>query len=626
MEKLETREGERATNKFPSPNELRAPDGAEGWRDMYPRFYLFSKELGEYEESKFWFLDNIHNPFPVPPFDIIWLEAWQLGLNQMTTRILMIPQAKGIDHRIQNGYFYVSPTVADWSDNVVDKRAKEFKARSSYYYQNWERLYSIWYENMQRVINDAKNLEVRLPDYVDISLDYLSNKSLSPAHILHVNFRHLIDLAFEAEAQRHFEFANLAYASLLAFMDFMKEKFPEIKDSTIVKMVQGIDTLMLRPDEELRKLAKLACELGLAERFASASSWDNLTEKLKKDEPGRSWLQSCSNAEYPWFYVHSGPTPNREYFYFKSWMEDHSFPLLTLKTYVSKLEKKENIDRDLPGLLAERERIRQEYRDLLPERDVEAYDSLLKLSESTYRYAEDHVFIVSNWFRTVFYLKINEFAKLLADAGFISEVDDLYYFHYLEVDEMLKALEISWATMNPSATKHDWMQTARKRKAILEHLKVAKPPPALGVPPKVVTDPYMIMLWGITGDKIKEWLRAFETSGSQEGRGTKMLGGFPASSGKIEGVARVILDTDGLRELREGEILVCPITSPNWGPFLPKVRAIVTDNGGIMSHAAIIAREYSVPAVVGTGFATRLIKTGEKISVDGTDGKVYILG
>ena len=77
--------------------------------------------------------------------------------------------------------------------------------------------------------------------------------------------------------------------------------------------------------------------------------------------------------------------------------------------------------------------------------------------------------------------------------------------------------------------------------------------------------------------------------------------------------------------MREGEILVCGSTSPAWAPIFPKIQATVTDVGGVMSHAAIICREYGVPAVVGTGRATALIKTGQRIRVDGAAGLVTVL-
>ena len=77
--------------------------------------------------------------------------------------------------------------------------------------------------------------------------------------------------------------------------------------------------------------------------------------------------------------------------------------------------------------------------------------------------------------------------------------------------------------------------------------------------------------------------------------------------------------------MQAGEILVCTITSPAWAPIFSKIAATVTDIGGIMSHAAIVSREYGLPAVVGTGTATSRIKTGQRVRVDGSSGTVQIL-
>jgi len=77
--------------------------------------------------------------------------------------------------------------------------------------------------------------------------------------------------------------------------------------------------------------------------------------------------------------------------------------------------------------------------------------------------------------------------------------------------------------------------------------------------------------------------------------------------------------------MRDGEILVCPVTAPSWAPVFSKIRAAVSDIGGTMSHAAIVAREYGMPAVVGTGQATRRIRTGQRLRVDGDQGIVTIL-
>jgi pyruvate,water dikinase len=75
-------------------------------------------------------------------------------------------------------------------------------------------------------------------------------------------------------------------------------------------------------------------------------------------------------------------------------------------------------------------------------------------------------------------------------------------------------------------------------------------------------------------------------------------------------------------KLEAGDILVCPMTSPVWSVLFPSIGALVTDTGGILSHPAIIAREYRVPAVVATGNATRLLRDGQIVTVDGTMGSV----
>jgi pyruvate,water dikinase len=126
-----------------------------------------------------------------------------------------------------------------------------------------------------------------------------------------------------------------------------------------------------------------------------------------------------------------------------------------------------------------------------------------------------------------------------------------------------------------------------------------------------------IMLWGVTTDRVRDW------AGQEEG-GTE-LNGAAASPGTVEGVARVVRTLAELAEVRDGEILVCGSTSPAWAPIFSKIKATVTDVGGVMSHAAIVCREYGLPAVVGTGRATSMIRTGQTIRVNGTAGVVTLV-
>ena len=101
--------------------------------------------------------------------------------------------------------------------------------------------------------------------------------------------------------------------------------------------------------------------------------------------------------------------------------------------------------------------------------------------------------------------------------------------------------------------------------------------------------------------------------------------GFPGSAGIVEGRVRVMLDADQGAELQAGEVLVTTVTNVGWTPLFPRAAAVITDVGAPLSHAAIVARELGIPAVVGCGNATMLLKTGDLVRVDGTAGTVELL-
>ena len=139
---------------FMDPHDVPAIPGTEGWEKLYPYQYQFSKEDPEraaFESSQIWFYDGLHYPEPHYPFDLLWDEAWSLALSQYNTRHWLIPPALGIDHRIVNGYVYISPVgVPDPAD--IPKRVPHFMERAGYYFQNWDSLYEKWKKKMTAVI------------------------------------------------------------------------------------------------------------------------------------------------------------------------------------------------------------------------------------------------------------------------------------------------------------------------------------------------------------------------------------------------------------------------------------------------------------------------------------------
>lgn len=104
------------------------------------------------------------------------------------------------------------------------------------------------------------------------------------------------------------------------------------------------------------------------------------------------------------------------------------------------------------------------------------------------------------------------------------------------------------------------------------------------------------------------------------------LKGFPGAAGRVEGIVRVLTNPEEGEKLQPGEILVASTTNVGWTTLFPKAAAIITDVGASLSHAAIVARELGILAVVGCGNATTRLKTGDRVIVDGGQGIVYILG
>ena len=216
---------------------------------------------------------------------------------------------------------------------------------------------------------------------------------------------------------------------------------------------------------------------------------------------------------------------------------------------------------------------------------------------------------------------MREFARLLHRSNYIKDPEDIWFLKRGELDDVIYEVCIEWANRAPARAPHYIPKLIERRKAVYKELLEWTPPPALGEPPDVITEPFTIMLWGVTNSTIDSWLQQQEAI-ADSGKEVK---GFGASPGIVEGRAKVIKDLSEIKELEQGDILVCKATSPSWAPVFGMIKATVSDLGGIMCHAAIVSREYQLPSVVGTMYGTTVIKTGDWIRVDGNSGVVTIM-
>ncbi len=604
------------TRGFASPFELAAPAGCEGWESMYPYYALFRHERRDAEEARGWFRDGMHFPEPMYPFDFVTADSPYLSLGQANSRIFVVPPSLGIDHRVLFGWVYMSANpVTDPAE--VGRRAELFGQRAGFYFQNWDELYGRWQRKVEQAIADLAALEVpELPEIEDESV-VTEARGVGSSHRLLVAYHRLLE-SIDLIWQYHFEFLNLGYAAYLVFYELCKQHFPDIADQTIANMLSGVDVVLFRPDEELKRLSASAIEAGIADAIlsgASASEAD-LRVALAPSTAGRQWLSDWDAVKTPWFHYSNG---NGFYHHHRSWIDDPDVPLAHLRGYVERLEAGEDIARPLAEVSAERERIVAEHRELLDGDARGAFDQSLGLARVVFPYVESHNFYIEHWYHTVFWNKAREFGALLERHGVLADAEDLFYLQRHEVLDALVDVRLAWAAGSAPRGPGYWPPIVARRKRIMEAMRRFVPPPALGSVPDVITDPMTIMLWGITTERVRQW------AADHEGDGGRTLKGFAGSPGLVEGVARVVLGVEQLGELEPGEILVAPVTSPSWTPVFGKIGAAVSDIGGIMSHAAIVSREYGLPAVVGTGDATARIRTGDRLRVDGDTGTVTIL-
>ncbi|MCS7172734.1 MAG: PEP-utilizing enzyme [Armatimonadetes bacterium] len=599
--------------RFPSPFEVEAPPGAEDWHEMYPPYVRFTPERRAEDEARLWFYNGMHFPEPVAPFDLLVPEIWYIAIGEMNSRLFCIPPAMGVDFRVLNGYVYIS-SVSVTDPQKIQERAQLFNERAGYYYANWRTLYEEW---KQKVIGEVRILqEIRFPDLPEVEpKEWVFNRrGLGTSYDLFRAWTQFLESANRA-AQYHMEVVMIGFAAYLTFYDFCKRAFPEISDQDVTRMIGAIEVSMFRPQDELRRLAQRAVELGIAPVFQGRTSAQEVFRALEQSPEGRAWLEEWKRSSDPWFYVNTGSGMQHQH---RAWVDDPSPAVDALRVLVGKIQRGEPVDRDSEAVRRERDEITRGYRELLAtEQDRQAFDQLLALTRDVYYSIEDHKFWVDHWYQSVFWNKVRELGRVFAQQGFLQDPEDIFYLHHTEVYQGLVDLLIGWSVGAPAWGPRHWPGQVAKRRRLLERLRAWSPPPALGVVPEVIGDPAVIMLWGITPDRLQVWLTP------EEG---KVVLGAAGSPGTAEGPARVVHSVEELHQVQPGEILVCPVTEPSWAPVFVKVQGIVTDIGGIMSHAAIVAREYRIPAVVGTGVGTKRIRTGQWVRVDGGTGTVTILG
>jgi len=338
---------------------------------------------------------------------------------------------------------------------------------------------------------------------------------------------------------------------------------------------------------DLWRLAALAHENKETEAaLLGDGAWNAICPRLAATDPGRRFL-----AGWDRFMVTHGQHCHSELEFFSPrWSEMPDYVLGLLQGYLCSMDRANPLERQR-RLAEERERLTKQCRRRLRNPVKRGlFNWSLRLTQKSARYRE-------NWkneavrllagFRRIF-LALGE---RLRQKGIFTDREDIFFLEVSEVEPVVQG-----------RADFDVRQRIAERRAEYEWNRAQTPPP-------VVVGRY---------DPQKHVASSIDTS-------LKVLQGIAVSPGVATGKARVITQPGDRQHVEPGEILVAPVTNPAWTPYFLPAAGVVMDMGGVLSHGAIIAREYGLPAVVNVGPASKIIQTGQTIRVDGDRGTVTIV-
>lgn len=273
---------------------------------------------------------------------------------------------------------------------------------------------------------------------------------------------------------------------------------------------------------------------------------------------------------------------------------------------------------DVQALAEQRARLAGDTRRLLagrPAAERDRFERALARAEQAYPVREEHGFYDTSVPLALVRYTGLEIGRRLARRKQIAAAADIFF---LELDEARTALLTGGAQHELVGRRRQERAWARAHPGPASYGTPPSAPPSLAFLPDAARFAHEALFWYSE--------RVFATAASDRRQtDAGLLRGIAASAGSYTGPVRVIRDESEFHRIQAGDVLVCPITSPVWSVVFPSVGALVTDAGGFLSHSAIIAREYRIPAVVATGNATQILRDGQIVTVDGLTGTVAVI-
>ena len=556
----------------------------------------------EVEKDFFWVYDDLHIPHPVSPmfFDI---GGWWLSCDHMFRRF-GTPFAVDWLAKNVNGYVYTTAIPADpdlriegteYSSSYTARvpRDRAFGDHMGTYLDTVLPVYGEHFADWWRdrlVPEMQRNFA-----YLEARLDAADGMSLPEAATL---LEDAIDV-HDSHWKIHW-MLNFAQLSATLKLRAVMEKTRGSVDETLLGRLQNsasdrnwdsIEALWrmkneIRDDTDLK--AAFAAGGGDARAIAAA---------LRSSERGRRFI---SERMQPY---------QREFGWHAVWSHEFVFPTVReqMEPVLDLIKGYLDTDYDFPSAIeAMRADIAAASREILDGLEGDALAEMRAANDTNLRMAPltpDHHFYIDQGANAHVRLVLIELGRKLVEDGRLDQPDDVMFLRYNELRMLIG-----------DATAVDARGLVASRRAEREASTALQPPNWIGTAtPSQLAFPYLVN-WGYPE-------RFHQGRPAAEGP----ISGIAASPGIVEGIARVVMTVDDFDDVVHGDVLVCQMTNPAWVVLFTKIAGLVTDTGGTTSHPAVLSREFGIPAVVGTSVATKRIRTGDRIRVNGSTGTVEVL-
>lgn len=526
------------------------------------------------QRRPFWIHDDSHFPgAKTPLFASFMIPAFNYGMNKAVSEFDFF--ASDIELKCEDYYFYQTMTVH--TENMAE-RAKRQQEKMAPLFPHLK-------QNLYQAVE-----KILLPNYA--IFDETRKKELSPKEA-EDKLKQL--LAFYKKAwEIHFQVVIPA-EMLNALLGNIYEQLTRKSDPLFIhEQLVGVMNKTLETDRELWKLAKTVKNSSILSAAFARYKAKHLEEELACSTEGRQFLQSLHDM----LSIYGYRKADIHEFAGTTWIEN---PALVLAHIQVLIESGYDFEKEFQQKAAQRQQSYESFINGLD--DSKAKRQFMKLYEYALEGAcvrDDHHFYIDAMLTAKTRLFLLHVGTLLVRLAVLKDAEDIFYLYY---DEVLKALQHPISLLGIIEERKQEYDESRN-KTVPSHYGT--------IPKEYMENPIIKGMFG-----------SMETEATDTERTT--FRGFAAAKGTYTGTVKVIHQQEDFSKLQKGDVLVCRTTTPAWTILFSSAGAVITDSGGILSHSGIIAREYRIPAVVGTKIATTTLQDGDIVMVNGTDGTVKIV-